>query len=92
MTLKEESIAHCATRHEPLRAATRGAENMMSLKSETGEYGNQFLETSCDLLVLDTRDIVEKYVIDNVRRIDSLGWQHYAIGARTASREHETYS
>ena len=84
MTLKEESIAHCATRHEPLRAATRDAENMMSLKSETGEYGNQFLETSSDLLVLDTRDIVEKYVIDNGNST--------TMCARAASREHERYS
>ena len=34
-------------------------------------------ETSSDLLVLDTRDVVQKYVVDNVCRIESLGCQQY---------------
>ena len=33
---------------------------MTSLKATIDEYSNPFLETSGDLLVLDTRDIVEK--------------------------------
>ena len=45
----------------------------MSLKYAIGEYSNPFLKTSTDFLVLDTRDIVEKSVIDNVYRIESLG-------------------
>ena len=47
----------------------------MPLKSVIGEYDNPFLEASSDLLVVDTRDIVEKYVFDNVDRIESLGCQ-----------------
>ena len=46
-----------------------------SLKATIDEYSNQFLETSGDLLVLDTRDIVEKSVIDNLYRIEALGCQ-----------------
>ena len=34
-------------------------------------------QTSSDLLVLDTRDVVQKYVVDNVYRIESLGCQQY---------------
>ena len=34
-------------------------------------------QTSSDLLVLDTRDVVEKCVVDNVYRIKSLGFQQY---------------
>ena len=34
-------------------------------------------QTSSDLLVLDTRDVVEKYAVDNVYRIESLGCQQY---------------
>ena len=34
-------------------------------------------QTSSDLLVLDTRHVVEKYVVDNVYRIESLGCQQY---------------
>ena len=34
-------------------------------------------QTSSDLAVLDTRDVVQKYVVDNVYRIESLGCQQY---------------
>ena len=34
-------------------------------------------QTSSDLFVFDTRDVVEKYVVDNVYRIESLGCQQY---------------
>ena len=49
----------------------------MSIKSAIGEYGNPFLETSSDILVLDTRDIVEKYGVYNVYRMESQGCQEY---------------
>ena len=52
-------------------------QEVMSLKSTIGEYGNPVLETSTDLLVLDSRDIVEKYIINNVYRIKALGCQQY---------------
>ena len=41
-------------------------QDVTSLKATIDEYTNPFLETSGDLLVLDTRDIVEKPVIDNL--------------------------
>ena len=34
-------------------------------------------QTSSDLLVLDTREVVDKYVVDNVYRIEFLGCQQY---------------
>ena len=34
-------------------------------------------QTSSDLLVLDTRDVVDKYVVDGVYRIEFLGCQQY---------------
>ena len=49
----------------------------MSVKSAIGEYGNPFLETSSDILVLDTRDIVEKSGVYNVYRMESQGCQQY---------------
>ena len=52
-------------------------QDVMSLKSAIGEYGNPFLETSSDFIVIATRDIVEKPVFDNVYRIKALGCQHY---------------
>ena len=36
---------------------------MRSVKSAIGEYGNPFLETSSDILVLDTRDIVVENLV-----------------------------
>ena len=46
-------------------------QDVMSVKSAIGEYGNPFLETSSDILVLDTRDIVEKSGVYNVYRMES---------------------
>ena len=67
-------------------------QDVTSLKATIDEYSNPFLETSGDLLVLDTRDIVEKYVIDNLYRIEALGCQQYTtICERTATRENDTY-
>ena len=41
------------------------------------EMGNPFLENTQDLLVLDTRDIMETPVAETVRRIESLGEKQY---------------
>ena len=49
----------------------------MSVKSAIGEYGNQFLETSSEFLVLDKRDIVEKSGVYNISRMESQGCQQY---------------
>ena len=49
----------------------------MSVKSAIGEYGNPFLEITSDVLVLGTRDIVEKSGVYNVYRMESQGCQHY---------------
>ena len=51
----------------------------MSVKSAIGECGNPFLETSSDILVLDTRDIVEKSKsgVYNVYLLQSQGCQQY---------------
>ena len=39
--------------------------------------GNPFLEKTQDLLVLDTRDIMETPVAETVRKIESLGEEQY---------------
>ena len=50
---------------------------VMSLKSASGKYGNPFLETNSDLLILDKRAIAEKSVIDNVYRIKAPDCRRY---------------
>ena len=65
LTLIDESIAHCKGVQKIFLSDVR------SVKSAIGEYGNPFLETSSDILVLDTRDIVEKSGVYNVYRMES---------------------
>ena len=52
LTLKDESIAHCTGVQKIF------IKDVMSVKSDIGEYGNPFHEPSSDILVLDTRDIL----------------------------------
>ena len=40
-------------------------------------HGNPFLESSTDLLVLDTRDIADKAVVDTLYKIEELGLKQY---------------
>ena len=68
-------------------------QDVMSLKSAIGEYDNAVLETSSDLLVLDTREIVEQSVI--AQCLSNRGPRLSTVRqfcARTASREYATYS
>lgn len=39
---------------------------MQALKAAFVEYGNPFLETSDDLLVLDTKDVADKAIVDTL--------------------------
>ena len=43
------------------------------------EMGNPFLEHSQDLLVIDTRDIMDIQVAETVRRIERLGEEQYSL-------------
>ena len=62
----ETSVNHSQvttdTRHHEQRPGVQKAflQDVMSLKATFDEYGNPFLESSGDLLVLDTRDIVDE--------------------------------
>ena len=69
--------------------------DMRSVKSAIGEYGNPFLETSSDILVLDKRDIVvEKSGVYNVYRMESHGCQQYynLYANSSCSHEEEQYT
>ena len=61
----------------------------MSVNSAIGEYGNPFLETSSDILVLDTRNIVEKHDVYNVYRMEPQGCQQYYNLYANGSCSHE---
>ena len=69
LTLKDESIAHCATARSAedihVRCDVRNICDWRIWQSISRNH------CSGDILVLDTRDIVEKYVIANVYRMES---------------------
>ena len=66
----------------------------MSVTSAIGEYGNPFVETSSEILVLDTRDIVETSGVYSVYRIESQGCQQYynLYAKGSCSHEEEQYT
>ncbi len=66
----------------------------MSVKSAVGEYGNPFLDTGSDILVQDTRYIVEKSGVYNVYRMESQGCQQYynLYANGSCSHEEEQYT
>ncbi len=51
--------------------------DVKSLSNYIEEMGSPFTDDSNDLLVLDTRDIVDSAVISTVRQIEQLGQQQY---------------
>ena len=50
---------------------------MKKLLKVLDELGNPFMETSTDLLVIDTRDVMDDAVAETVRNIEHLGKNQY---------------
>ena len=53
-------------------------EQVISLVSTIEDMGNPFLEKSEDLLVLDTKDIVDQSVVETVKNIEQIGNEDYS--------------
>ena len=51
--------------------------DVTSLSGAIEEMGNPFCETSSDLLVLDSRNIVDGAVADTVHQMEKLGHDQY---------------
>ena len=47
------------------------------MKASFDEYGNPFSDSSGDLLVLDTRDVADKAVVDMLYKTEELGLEQY---------------
>ena len=79
----EASINHhqtpVDTRHNEVLPGVQKAflRDVKALKASFDEYGNPFLESSGDLLVLDTRNVADKAVIDTLYKIEELGLEQY---------------
>ena len=87
LTLKHESIANCAT--------AMSAEDI-HVRCDVSKICDWRIwqsisrnHCSSDILVLDTRDTVEKSVIDNVYRMESHGCQQYYNLHAKGSCSHE---
>ena len=67
------------TRHHEERPGVQKAflRYVKALKALFDEYGNPFLESSTDLLVLDTRNIADKAVVDTLYKIEELDLKQY---------------
>lgn len=64
--------------HEQMRGVQATFQKQLNaLCSTIEEMGNPFLEQSEDLLVLDTRDIMDSSVSETVRSIEKMGLQQY---------------
>ncbi len=61
-------------RHHEQRPGVQKAflRDVKALKTSFDEYGNPFLESSDDLLVLDTRDVADKAVVNNCTKLKNL--------------------
>ena len=60
-----------------LRVQTSFLKEVKSLVAVIEEMGNPFLEQGQDLLVLDTRDILDQSVGESVRKAEELGEKQY---------------
>ena len=70
----EQSKSINVKHHEQTKSVQKSFVNQVkSLVDVFGEMGNPFLEQSGDLLVLDTRDIIDPNVADTVRHIEEIG-------------------
>ncbi len=58
-------------------AQTAFKRDVCSLVNTIDHFGNPFCEGSCDLLVLDNRNIAEKAIVESVFQIDKLGQEQY---------------
>ena len=48
-------------------------QQVLALVQVIKEMGNPFLESSPELLALDSRDVVDQSVVDSVRSIETIG-------------------
>ncbi|CAG2228323.1 unnamed protein product [Mytilus edulis] len=74
----EQSKGPNVRHHEQVESKQKAFEKqVIALTATIEEMGNPFLEESEDLLVLDTRDIVDPKVANTVRNIEQIGNDKY---------------
>ena len=73
-TSKPNTNHHQQTKSEQ----NRFYKNVHNLVNSIEEYGNPFLDVSEDLVVLDTRDIADKSVVNTVKSIEKVGTESYS--------------
>lgn len=75
---QEDYLPICREHHEQTNSQQeRFANEVASLVETMKELGNPFTEESPDLLVLDTKDIMDKSVVNSVKNIERIGKNQY---------------
>ena len=76
---QQHSASDTGHRHHDQQPGVQAAflKEVKALVTVLEEMGNPFLEHSQDLLVIDTRDIMDIKVAETVRRIETLGEEQY---------------
>ena len=66
------------THHEEcLSAQNTFNQQVRALVEDIKELGNPFLDDTSELLVLDSRDVMNEFVVETVRTVESLGTEKY---------------
>jgi len=75
----QRSVDDTRNRHHEQHLGVQAAflKDVRSFTAVLDEMGNPFLEESQDLLVLDTKDIMDASVAETVRKVESLGEDQY---------------
>ena len=73
-SLREGNVEH---HEETRRVQSTFQGEVQSLSNVISEMGNPFLDQSGDLLILDTRDIMDATVVKSVRTVEELGQRQF---------------
>ena len=77
-SMQKSTVSSPTKHHGQTRAAQSAfARDTMALKKAIEDMGNPFNEQSTDLLILDTRDIVENEVKEAISGLAMLGRERY---------------
>ncbi|CAB3998852.1 Hypothetical predicted protein [Paramuricea clavata] len=75
--MKQHHDTKCSHHDQQPGVQAAFLKELKALVTVLDEMGNPFLEHSEDLLVIDTRDIVDAEVAETVRKIETLGEEQY---------------
>ena len=88
---KEAHIEDHSHHEEGMATQKTFKQHTVSLVNTIKSFGNPFLESGSELLVLDTHDVLPDSVVQTIRTVQNLGQEHY-VTYRTSVLEKGTKS